>query len=126
MKKNAQKKKIIDLYMPPVPEDKVRMCYVDQFLKEVNQFKGLFQCNSEEDTEKPLMIPYKLHRDEETSIFVGVDGGGSTRALLTSKNLTSLQDISGETLCRQAKEVEANCKKGSCNMPKTGLTMEIL
>ena len=111
MNKKAQKKKIVELYMPSVPEDKVRMCFVDQFLKGANQFKGLFQCNSEEDTEKPLTILYELHRDEGSNIFVGEDGGGITRSLLTSKNLTNPQDISGETLYRHAKEVEANCKK---------------
>ena len=102
MNKNSQKAKILDLYMPSncedkVREDKVRMCYVDQFLKGSNQFNGLFQCNSEEDTEKPLTIPYKLYRDEGASIFVGADAGRITRALLTSKNLTNPQDISGET-----------------------------
>ena len=88
------------------------MCYVDQFLKGANQFKGLFlQCNSEEDTEKPLTIPFELHCEDGANIFVGDDDGGITRLLLTSKNLTNPQDISSETLYRHAKEVEANCKK---------------
>ena len=111
MNKNSQMKKIHDLYMPSVPEDKVRMCFVDQFLKGANQFKGLFECNSDEDTPKALTIPYELHRDEESRIFVGSDCGGITRTLLTSKNLTNPQDISGATLYRHAKEVEANSKK---------------
>ena len=111
MNKNSQKKKILDMYMPSFLKDKVRMCFVDQSLKWENQFKGIFQCNSEEDTQNPLTIPYELHRDEESSIFVGANCGGITRSLLTSKNLTNPQDVSGETLYRHAKEVEANCKK---------------
>ena len=39
MNKNSQMKKIHDLYMPSVPEDKVRMCFVDQFLKGARQFR---------------------------------------------------------------------------------------
>lgn len=74
------------------------MCYVDQFLKGANQFNQLFQCNSGEDTKKPLMIPFELHCEEGIHIFVGKDRGGITRALLTSKNLTNPQDISEETL----------------------------
>ena len=75
--------------MPSVPKDKVQMCFVDHFLKGANEFKGLFQWNSKEDTEKHLTIPYELHHDEGSSIFVGANGGGITRSLLTSKNLTN-------------------------------------
>ena len=109
MSKKAQVQKILDLHMPLVPEDKVRMCFVDQFLKGSNQFKGLFQCNSEDDTEQPLTIPHELHCEEGRNIFVGSEGIG--QSLLTSKNLSNRQDISGETSYRHAKEVEANCKK---------------
>ena len=116
MNKNSQKAKILDLYMPSncedkVREDKVRMCYVDQFLKGANQFKGLFECKSEENESNVLTIPYELHRERDKPIFVGSQDGGITRALLTAKNLTNPQDISSETLYRHAKEVEANCKK---------------
>ena len=50
-----------------------------------------------------------MHRELGRHIFVGKEGIG--RSLLTSKNLSNPQDISGETLYRHAKEVEANCKK---------------
>ena len=95
--------------MPSVPEYKVRMCYVDQFLNGSNQFKGLFQCNLKEDLENPLTIPEELHRELGRNIFVGKDS--IVRSLLTRKNLSNPQDISGENLYRHAKEVEANCKK---------------
>ena len=89
MNKNSQKGKMLDLYMPSDCEDKVRkdkrrMCYVDQFLKGANQFKGLFQCKSEENAPNALTIPYELHRDEGSCIFVGADCGGITQTLLTS------------------------------------------
>ena len=56
MNKKAQVDKIVELYMPSVPEDKVWMCYVNQFLNGSNQFKGLFQCNLEENWKKILRI----------------------------------------------------------------------
>ena len=111
MNKKAQQKKMVDLYMPAVPPDKVRMCYVDQFLKGANQFSGLFQCNSGEDTKKPLTIPFELHREDGKQIYVGKDGGGITRSLLTRKNLSNTQDISGETLYRHEKRWKLIAKR---------------
>ena len=109
MNKKSQVAKILELYMPSVPKDEYRMCYVDQFLSGLNQFKCLFQCNSDNENKNKLTIPEELHRELGKKIYVGKDGIG--RSLLTSKNLSNPQDISGETLYRHAKEVEANCKK---------------
>ena len=109
MNKKAQVDKIIKLYMLSVLEDKVQMCYINQFLNGSNQFNGLFQCNSEEDLENPLKIPEELHRELARNIYVGKDS--IVQLLLTRKNLSNPQDISGETLYRHAKEVEANYKK---------------
>ena len=53
MNKKAQVDKIVELYMPSVPEDKVQLCYINQFLNGSNQFKGLFQCNLKEDLKNP-------------------------------------------------------------------------
>ena len=86
MNKNSQNENILDLYMPSVPEDKVRqdkvrMCYVDQFLKGANQFKGLFECKLEEKESNVLTIPYELHCETDKTILVGSKDGGITRAL---------------------------------------------
>ena len=121
MNKKAQVTKIVELYMPSVPDDKLRMCYVDQFLSGSNQFKALFQCKSDPDDKNDKTIPEELHRELGRHIFVGKEGIG--RSLLTSKNLSNPQDISGETLYRHAKEVEANCKK-ALSLCLQGLTME--
>ena len=50
MNKKDQAEKIMKLYMPSIPEDKARSCYVDQFLSSLNQFKGLFECNTKDDS----------------------------------------------------------------------------
>ena len=93
------------LYFPPTNKKDDRVSHVERLLERNGKYQHLF-----EEGEKGLpTIHEKFHRMEGKEIFIG--DGCIDLSMLTSKNLTNMVDVSGETLWRHAKDVEKNCKK---------------
>ena len=112
--------RLYEAYMPSPLADDDRISFLEMFLGGMNKFKCLFIQSEESDAENSrdpdndrpsmkLIIPESLHCIAGAEIVVAPHC--ITKSLLTRKNLTNLADIKANTLFRNAKAVEANCKK---------------
>ena len=112
--------RLYDAYMPSDLVDDDRISGVEMFLQGSNRFKYLFEALEDSDNEigsdpytnrapAKLVIPESMHCITGAEIVVG--RGCITKSLLTRKNLSNMADIKADTLFRNAKGVEANCKK---------------
>ena len=114
-KRTNIRKILLNAYMPHKNSD--HLSQVELVLKGKDKFTSLFQCEDRgTDGDKSvssanqsiLTIPEFLH------CLVGKDiavkRGVIDLSLMTRKDMTNCCDVTGETLYRHTKDVEANCK----------------